>query len=130
MSVVAPIKIDGVRDLQAALRAMDGETQKQLRVVFNEAADLVADTARPRVPRATGRAAASVRAKSGQREAIVVGGSAKVPYYVFLEGGTNRPYRRAGKYLPNAYDANRARIEHVLADGLTDLVTRSGLAVD
>ena len=38
---VDPIKINGLTQFQRALKTMDGESQKQLRVVFNRAADLI-----------------------------------------------------------------------------------------
>lgn len=125
MTTVAPIKISGLRDFQAALRAMDGETQKQLRVVFNDAAAIVAAGARRTVPTDTGKAQASLRAKSGQREAVAAGGGSKAYWYVYLEGGSR--YMTAGRHLSKSYRVNRAHIEEVLADGLTELVRRSGL---
>jgi hypothetical protein len=132
---VDPIKVVGLRDFQAALRAMDGESQKQLRVVLNRAAELVRADAARMVPTRTGRARASVRVQSSQREAKVVAGSKKIAYFGWLDfGGTirrtnRRPWYPRGRYLYPAYDRNQAEILEELTDGLADLARDAGLDV-
>jgi hypothetical protein len=134
---VDPIHVVGLRDFQAALKAMDGESQKQLRVVLNRAAEMVADDARRKVPTRTGAARKSVRVQSSQREAKVVAGSKKVAYYGWLDfggkvGRSNSNVRRwvpRGRYLYPAYDANRDEILKALGDGLADLARDAGLDV-
>lgn len=136
-TAVDPIQIKGLREFQAALKQMDGETQKQLRVVLNSAADLVASGAARRVPSRSGRARASLRAQSSQREAKVVGGSKKVPYYGWLDfggrigrkQGNRRPFLQAGRYVYPTFVANRDAIYQALADGLADLARSAGLDV-
>lgn len=138
MSTIEPIKITGLRDLQAALKAADGETQKQLRVVLNSVSATVAQGAARRVPRKTGRAAATLRAMSSQREAKVMGGSKKAPYYGWLDFGghvgrkhhTRRPFIKGGRYMYPAYAANRDTIIKALEKGLRDVATGAGLEVD
>ncbi len=137
MSTIDPIKVDGLIQFQRALKQMDGESQKQLRVVLNSAADLVVATASRRIPRRSGKAAASIRAMSSQREAKVMGGSKKVPYVGWLEFGgrvgqkhaTQRPYIHGGRYIYPGYTANRPEVQEVLARGLADLVRQAGLEV-
>lgn len=136
-TAVDPIKIGGLREFQAALRQMDGETQKRLRVVLNTAADIDVAAAARRVPTRSGRARASIRAQSSQREAKVVGGSKKVPYYGWLDFGgrigrnqkTRRPFLQAGRFVYPAFVANRDAIYQALADGLADLARDAGLDV-
>ena len=137
MSTIDPIKIQGLRDFQAALKAMDGESQKQLRVALNTAADLVVSGAARRVPVRTGRARASLRAQSSQREARVMGGSKKAPYYGWLDFGgrigrdksQRRPFVPGGRYMYPSYAANREGVERALQTALTDLVRMAGLEV-
>lgn len=137
MSAVEPIKINGLKEFQRALKQMDGETQKQLRVVLNSAADTVAQGAARRVPRRTGKAAASLRALSSQREARVMGGSKKVPYYGWLDFGgrigrnksQRRPFVKAGRYMYPTFAANRDPIYKALHNGLADLARNAGLEV-
>lgn len=135
MSVVDPIKVTGLRELQASLKAVEDGLQKQLRVVLNDAAELVAADARRKVPQRTGRAAQSLKAQSGQREAKIVGGSKKVPYYGFLDFGgrvgknksVTRPFRRSGRYIYPAYASNRDDVARKIADGLGELIRQAGL---
>lgn len=135
MSTVEPIKIGGLRDFQKALKQMDGESQKQLRVVLNEAATTVGKGASRRVPRRTGRAADSLRAMSSQREARVMGGSKKVAYYGWLDFGgrigrdkaTRRPFVQGGRYMYPAFSANRDSIYKALQASLSALARNAGL---
>lgn len=137
MSFPDPIKVDGLRDFQRALKQMDGESQKQLKVVLDEAATTVASGAARRVPTRTGRAKASLRARSSQREARVMGGSKKVPYYGWLDFGgrigrdkaTRRPFVQGGRYIYPTYSANSDTIARALSEGLADLARRAGLSV-
>lgn len=152
---VAPIKIVGLRDFQKALKDLDGESQKQLRVVLNTVSDTVAQGAARRVPVRTGRARASLRAQSSQREAKVIGGSKKAPYYGWLDfGGTvgkgrvsggfkkraggetgghagsvKRRFLNSGRYMYPALDANRDSINKALQKSLEDLAKSVGLEV-
>jgi hypothetical protein len=137
MTVPAPIKITGLREFQRALKQMDGETQKQLRVVLNETADTIAKAAARRVPTRTGRAKASLRAMSSQREARVMGGSRKAPYYGWLDFGghtgknrsVRRPFVPGGRYMYPAFAANRDPIYAALQKSLADLARNAGLGV-
>lgn len=135
MTVIEPIRIDGLRQFQAALKQMDGESQKQLKVALDNVSRVVATAAARRVPRRSGRAAASLRAQSSQREARVLGGSKKVPYYGWLDFGgrigknksVHRPFVRSGRYLWPAVAANRAPLEKALQDALLTLARDAGL---
>lgn len=137
-AAIDPIRIDGLRDLQAALKAIDGNAQKQLRVVLNSAAELVVNKARPNVPKKTGRAAASLRVSSSQREARVSFGSAKVPYAGWLDYGgkvgihhsVKRPFVKTGRIVYPSYNEQRPEILEQLSKALNDLVVSSGLEVE
>lgn len=139
---IDPIRVTGVRELQAALRAIDGESQKQLRLVFNAAADIVVKTAQPHIPVVTGAASRSLKVSSSQREARVSGGSAKVPYFGWLDyggkvghgrqgkntGKTVRPFEPGGRYVYPAYNAQRQAITAILEKGMADLIASAGLS--
>lgn len=133
-----PIRIEGLRELQAALRDIDGNAQKQLRVVLNDAAELVAGRARRDVPTDSGAARKSIKVKSSQREARVAGGSRRAPYYPWLDYGgkvgisrsVTRPFKRSGRYLYPAYAKERTEVFDRLADSLAELVRDQGLHTD
>lgn len=133
-----PVRIEGLRELQATLKALDGESQKQIRVVLNEAAGIVVRGAQNRAPVVTGAYRKSIKAASGQREASVKAGGAKVPYAGFLDYGGRvgkhksvvRPFQRGGRYVYPAYYAQRENILAAIAAGLTRLVASVGLEED
>lgn len=137
MATIDPIHVTGLRDVQAALRQLDGESQKQLRVVLNDAAQAVVGGAAKRVPVKTGAARKSLRATSSQREAKVSGGSKKAAYYGWLDFGGRtgrkrsvvRPFVQTGRYIYPAYDANKASIGKALGKAITDLCESVGLEV-
>ena len=112
-----PIKVDGLREFQRTLRALDAGLPRTLRLAHNEAAKIVVDWAQPRVPARTGKARASVRATSSQREARVTGGGKRVPYYPWLDFGgrvgrnrtVQRPFQKAAATSTPATPATRTR---------------------
>lgn len=132
-----PVAVHGLRELQAALKAADGESQKQLRLVLNDAAEVVAGGARRLVPARTGRARGSVRSTSSQREARVSGGGARAKYYGWMDfGGTRlgrgggkatRPFLKDGRYIYATYNRRRPWVMERLGKGLADLIDRAGL---
>lgn len=136
-SLVEPIKIEHLRELQGALKAADGEAQKQIRVVFNAAAEIVLDDARRLVPTRSGKARSTMKALSGQREGKVVAGGKKAPYYPWLDfGGTigrNKSVRRrvipGGRYLYPSLTDNYSRILEEMAEGLAEAARNAGLEV-
>lgn len=137
MATIETIKVQGLREFQSALREMDGESQKKLRVVLNRAADLVVQEAVPRIPSKSGGARKSVKAQSSQREVRVKGGGAKIPYYPWLDFGGNagpdkrisRPFKTKGRYIYPAWDQVRPKALEALQEGLIELAQEAGLEV-
>lgn len=134
-----PIKITGLREFQRQLKDIDGESQKALRRVNNDAADVVVAGARRLVPVGPNRRArGSIRAQSSQREARVTGGGARAPYYPWLDFGgavgrgrsIRRPFLKDGRYIYATYSARRRWILVRLEEGLTELAKGAGLAVE
>lgn len=131
------IRVEGLRELQAALKNVDGESQKQLRVVLNEAAQVVVSGAQSRAPVRTGAYRSSIKVASGQREAKVKSGSAKVAYAGFIDYGgavgrrhaTKRQFIRSGRCVYPAYSSEKSNILAILNAGLIKLIQDSGLAV-
>lgn len=132
-----PLKVEGLVEFQRALRTVEDGLQKELRVALNKAADIVVEAARPKIPRRSGRAAASVKAQSSQRAAKIIGGSKKVPYYGFIEFGgrvgrdksVSRPFVKSGRYILPAFAQHRQEVLDQVADGIRELAGRAGLEV-
>jgi hypothetical protein len=135
-----PIKIEGLAQFQRNLKTLDRDLPKALRLAFNAAADIVVADARPRVPSKSGKAKGSVKAKSSQTAARVVGGSKRVPYYAWLDfggrvgprGSIQRPFQKEGRYIYAAYFRNRdsGRFQDALEQGLLDVARQAGIELD
>ena len=83
-----------MRSLQKALKAADPDLQKQLRRELKGAAEMVASTARGKVPSDTGRAARGIKSGATTKGAYVVSGRG-VPYGAWLDFGSRNP--RSGR---------------------------------
>lgn len=135
--VADPVSIQGLREFRAQLRDLDAALPKGLRLAFNKAAEIVVDDARPKVPSRTGRAKASVKTRSTQREARVRGGSRRVPYYPWLDFGgrvgpsksVRRPWMQEGRYIYRSYFDNREKFVEALTDALLEVARDAGLEV-
>lgn len=135
-----PIRIEGLRELRRAVKAIDPQAAKELRLAFNEAADVVVSTARPRVPKRSGRAQASVKARSTQSAARVVGGGSKARHYPWLDFGgkvgprrsVSRPFYSKGRYIYDAYYRARTsgEFDDLLVNGLKRVARSVGLDVE
>jgi hypothetical protein len=130
-----PIKIEGLTRLNRSLREISKDAPKQLRLVGNEAAELVVDDAKPEVPTLSGTAARSVKAASTRTAAQVKAGGKRAPWYPWLDFGgrvgvnrsVKRQFIKGGRYIFPAYKDNRDQIGVKLEQGLTDLIRDSGL---
>jgi hypothetical protein len=132
------ISIVGVKEFQAALRTIDRDLPKQIRVIMNDAATLVIDWAVPRVPRNTGRAVKSIKARSSQREQRVAIGGNRAPYMPWLDfggkvgpgGSVLRPFIKKGRYLYPGLEARSDEITEAMSKGFAELATAAGLEMD
>ena len=138
MALVEPIKITGLAEFNRNLRKLDKDLPKALRLAHNEAAQLVVDYARPKVPRRTGRAAGTLKAKSTRTESRVQGGSSRAPYYPWLDFGGKvgrgksvaRPFIKQGRYIYPALGRHQAEFADLLAEKLVDVARQAGVEVD
>ncbi len=137
MSGTPMIKVDGLAEFQKSLRGIDRDLPKQLRVILNQAVTVVIDWAVPRIPRRTGRAASSVKAKSGQREARASMGGTKAPWMPWLDFGgrvgkdksVERPFRREGRYLYPGLKSTHEDVTKIMEKGMAELAAGAGLEV-
>lgn len=135
--ITEPIKVEGLALLAKQLRKLNKDAPKALRLVHNEAAQLVVDTAVPNVPRKTGKAQAALKARSTRTESRAQGGSTKAPYYPWLDFGgrvgiknsVRRPVVKSGRYIYPAYVKRRADVLELLETALVELCRDNGLDV-
>lgn len=138
MADIQPIKITGLAEFNRNLRKLDKDLPKALRLALNEAGEIVVAWAKPQVPVQSGKAVGTVKARSTRTSARVTGGSAKVPYYPWLDFGgrvgrnksVKRPWQSAGRYIYPGYTSNVDKIHEALIDALLDVARQAGIEVD
>lgn len=130
------IRIDGLNEFVRNLKKLDTDLPKVLRVAFNQAGQEIVTEARGRMPSRSGAAKASVKMKSTQTAARIVGGSKKAPYYPWLDfGGTtprggHRPFLKDGRYIYASYFKHRDGIAVKLEQALINAARDAGVEVD
>jgi hypothetical protein len=134
------VHVDGLAQFQRTLKRLDAGLPKALRLALNEATDIVIDEAVPRIPRRTGRAAASVKAMSTRTAARVAAGGPRVRYYGWLDFGgktgrnrsVDRRFYKHGRYLYRAYFDKRdsGEFAEALGRALGRVAREAGLKVD
>lgn len=139
MPVIEPIRVEGLREFQRALKRLDGDLPKALRVALNKAMQIVVADAKPRVPRRSGRAAGSIKAQSTQNKARIKAGGTKVPYFAWLDFGgkragrgggiATRQFRQKGRYIWLSFGDKRAEVLEAVDKAIADVAAQAGLEV-
>lgn len=132
------IKIDGLAEFSRNLRKLDADLPKALRVALNGAADVVVGYAVPRVPKRSGKAARSIKARSTRTAVRIAAGGSRAPYFPWLDYGgrvgRNRSVQRAfmkdGRYIYAGYFAKKEEFTAVLTQALLDVAAQAGVVVD
>jgi hypothetical protein len=131
------VRIDGLNEFVRNLKRLDAEVPKALRVALNDAAEIVLGYARARVPKRSGRAAASLKARSTRTAVRVAAGGRKAPYYPWLDFGgrvgrrkqTKRPFIGDGRYIYPALSAKRGEFEAAVTRALLGAAESAGIEV-
>lgn len=132
------IKIDGLSKFQRDLKKIDSDLPKALRIALNQAADVVVGYARPRVPKKTGRAGASIKARSTRTQVRVSEGGNRAPHMPWLDFGgavgrrrsVRRAFLKEGRFIYKAYFDNQAEFVEILENSLLDVVKQAGIEVE
>jgi hypothetical protein len=135
--VANTIKIQGLRELNRSLKQVSEDLPKGVRVALNDAADVIVTDARSRFPRRSGRAAASLRARSTRTVARISEGGGRAPYVPWLDFGgrvgrgksVRRAFLKEGRYLYAAYFDKREQFVDVMKVSIADLIRGAGLEV-
>lgn len=136
---IAPIGVKGLDQFRKAVKQLDPEAAKSLRLVLNEAVAIVVDDAAPHMPRRTGKAARSLRGASTQGKARVKAGGRQAPYVPWLDFGgkrrgrgggvATRPFYKQGRYVWKSFGNKRSEVLDRLTAGLVGAARASGLEV-
>lgn len=132
------ITVAGLREFRKALRDVEAGFGRQLRVVLNGAAGIVVTYAQSHIEVKSGRARASIKARSTERTATVAIGGARAPYTPWLDFGgegrrkgrpTKRPFIKEGRYVYRGLRVHSDDITQTMTDGLIELGRSAGLEV-
>ncbi len=94
MTANLTVQVEGLKEVQKYLKKIGAvEQSKELRTGLREAAKLVGQDARTRVPVKTGRARGSIGWTVNLDGAYVLGGKKQVPYYGWLDFGSRTPVK-------------------------------------
>lgn len=102
------ITIDGLKVFQRQLKQFDAQIPKNVKAAMKAAMDVVVEDARPRVPKRSGKARASIKTFATETRAGVRAGGSRAPYYPWLEFGgriftgrniIKRKWVKGGRYL-------------------------------
>lgn len=133
------IAVEGLAEFQRGLRQLDKDAPKELRLALNVVSDLLVQRTRPVIPRISGRAANSLKAKSTRTSARVSIGGRAAPYMPWLDFGGKgkrpgrpapRPFIPEGRYLFPTLTRVRPEIEAALLAAISDVARGAGLDVD
>ena len=132
------IAVTGLAQLNKALRAIDKDAPKALRLALNTVAEHVAGEIRPEIPVVTGAARGSIRVASTRTSARLRVGGTKAAYFPWLDFGgegkrRGRPPRREfiseGRYVYPTLARERPTVSNMLQRVLDGVVSDSGLDV-
>jgi hypothetical protein len=134
---IEPIAVEGLREFTRSLRDLDAGLPKAIRLAANEAAQVVVDDAQTRVPRRSGKAAKSIKAKSTRNAARVASGGRQAPYMPWLDYGGKvgrnntaaRPFISDGRYVYPAFRANRGEVAETFRKALLRIAADAGIEV-
>lgn len=115
------VKIEGLRELNASLKAISKELPRELTKLSKEAAGIVAPEAQSLAPVRTGRLRGSVTAGATQ-----AGGFVKVsgPYAGPIVGGWPKHNIRRNPFIFHALDNKTDEVIDKYQDGIADLIDR------
>lgn len=132
------VQVEGLTQFRRSIRQLDKELGKGLRAALNACSTFLIEQARPLVPKVSGKAQRSMKARSSQDSVRIAVGGKAAPYYPWLDyggrtgrgGSAHRPFIPEGRYLYPTLGKHRATFDRILAEGLADVARSAGIEVD
>lgn len=118
------VKVDGLRELLAALRKVEAGHPKVMASIHKDAAQIVVDDARPRIRSRSGRLASTLRTQAGQRYGRAVAGynrAALIYAPINHFGGYPGDYQ-GNPFLYDAADAQQSNVVDVYVMQVDDFL--------
>ena len=116
--------IQGLAEVNKALRSMSKETRDSMKATHKKAAEIVIQGAKRYVPVVSGKLAASIRDGSTQRMGRVRVGSASVPYAGAIHFGWPARQIKPQPFIYDALDDRRAQVAAVYVKRIDELTVK------
>jgi HK97 gp10 family phage protein len=116
--------IQGLAEVNKALRSMSKETRDSMKATHKKAAEIVIQGAKRYVPVVSGKLAASIRDGSTQRMGRVRVGSASVPYAGPIHFGWPARQIKPQPFIYDALDDRRAQVAAVYVKRIDELTVK------
>jgi hypothetical protein len=131
------LQVAGLKEFGRALGKLDSSLPKGLRVAMNGCADFLIGKTVPLIPRRTGAAASSLRARSTRGAVRIAVGGRAAPYYPWLDFGgrtginrsVNRPFYKEGRYLYPTLRQHQSDFAEIMERALLGVAETAGLDV-
>lgn len=121
------VNVKGLDAMRRALRLLDPEFAKALRVANLEVAErIVLPVARQEAPRISGRLAGDLRATATQRVARVSVGRTRVPYAGPIHWGWRRRNIAPNPFIRRAVDRTETQIERAYEGAVSRALDAAG----
>jgi len=117
-------QIEGLKEVNAALRSMSKDTRDDMKATHKRAAAIVIAGAKRFVPVRTGRLAESIRDGSTQRMGRVRVGSASVPYAGPIHFGWPSRSIKPQPFIYDALDGRRDEVVRVYVQRIDSLTVK------
>jgi hypothetical protein len=136
--VKSTVSVDGLAEFNRSLRKLDSDLPKGTRIALNSCADFLVGKTKPLIPRRTGAAANSLKARSTRTSVRIGVGGKQAPYYPWLDFGgatgrgntARRPFYTEGRYLYPTLRKNRDEFTKIMEGALVMVARNAGLDVD
>ena len=116
--------IEGLTEVNKALRNMSKETRDSMKATHKRAAEIVIQGARRYVPVVSGKLAASMRDSSTQRMGRVRVGSASVPYAGPIHFGWPARHIKPQPFIYDALDDRRSEVAAAYVKRIDELTVK------
>ena len=124
------LKIEGLREVQAALRGVSDTAKNEMKATHLKAAQVIVPLARQLAPVRTGRLAASLKATATRTSGRVRAGSAAVPYAGPIHFGWPARNIKPQPFVYEALDPRRDEVLNIYEARMAQIIDKYGLAAD
>jgi hypothetical protein len=119
------VRITGLREVRAALKAVEATAPKDLSKGFKEIAAMVARRIAGKVPARTGRAASSIKPRGTTGGGAIAFGGPRAPHYPWLDFGGSTKVPGAGRRVQRDVVKGGRYVYPTIADSSDEIADKA-----